>query len=129
MNTYGGQQIWGTRTRQGGPFRPYRAMRSQLPSVDGARVYRIGKDPRVWTVRGRLFANGLASLNSTILSYQALADGQTRTFNDAGGASHSNCILTRYGPVGAFQVYADLNGQSRVTVEVEGVVECLAPTT
>lgn len=125
--TYGGSAIFGQFNKQSGPSRPYRALRSQLPTVDGARVYRLGKDPVVWTVRGRLIGASLAALNGSIAGAIAMQDGQTRTFIDNGGTAFLNCILTDFRSVGPFTSITLPNGTPGATVEVQGTIEQLSP--
>lgn len=125
--TYNAQAIFGLYTKQTGPVRPYRAMRSQLPTVNGVRVYRLGKDTQTWVVRGRLVGGSVAALITAINAANTLVDGQTRTFVDVGGNNHANCVLNDFRQIGQFATITLANGAAGATVVVQGTVEQLSP--
>jgi hypothetical protein len=125
--TFNGQSIFGSFNKVTGPSRGYRAMRSQLPAVDGVRVYRLGKDTQIWIVRGRITGASLSSVLTTINAGLALHDGQTHAFVDLAGTSHSNCMLNDYRPIGNYRAIILAGGSGATTVEVQGTVEQLAP--
>lgn len=127
--TFGGSAIFGTFNRLDGPVRQYRAMRSQLPTVDGVRVYRIGKDVKVWSVRGRIIVGSVVNAISAVQTGIALQDGQPRVFVDTGGLAHANCILNDFRPIGPYTAINLSSGAYAVTVVIRATIEQLSPDT
>ncbi len=129
VHTFAGQPIWGAPTSTiKGPTGKYRAMREFLPGVDGARIYRLGRDPIMWTVRGRVTGLSMASLIDAIEAGVSLENGQLYTFVDSAGNSYNNCLLSSFGPIGEFEGCTMPSAQSAVTVIVQGVIEWMSPS-
>jgi hypothetical protein len=116
--------FFGVACKQEGPRFSYRSQHEQLPGVDGARVYRMGANPRFYTVRGWLTALTYPQLGALIASAQQLINGQIYPFCSNDGAVHPSCILNTFEPAGPF--HAITGG---VCCEVIGTVEDLNPTT
>lgn len=125
--TFNSVSLFGSQfTKVAGPVAGYRAQRSQLPGVNGVRLYRLGKEPRVWTVRGRLIAATAASLESAVIAAGDYINGNLYTFATA-AASYTNCRLTSFVEIGRRQTIILPNGSGAATVEVQGTIEQVTP--
>lgn len=110
-----------------GPRTGYRAPKQYLPGVDGARVYRLGRDTRTWTIRGRLITNGLDTMLTTIRAYESFIDGKLYVFEDANGGKWQNCLMTDYRPLGPVEYCTLPGGGDGCTVEITATIEQLTP--
>lgn len=124
---FGGAAIFGFPTRQSGPTGSFRAQEEQLPGVSGVRIYRLGREPEVWRIRGRLTAGNLASLASLVSAGKSYCDGFLYVFTDSGGRTYPNSQLMHFNPVGDYEGCTLADGTSAVTVEIDAMVRWVAP--
>jgi hypothetical protein len=120
--------LWGSQTRQDGPYKTRRDLRQVMPGVNGFRVYRMGTTSQVWTVTGRLVTPSRGDIENAIASGQAYMDGNPYAFTTAAGTTFLYCLLTDFRPIGNPQAVT-YNGAPAWTQEVQGTVENMAPDT
>jgi hypothetical protein len=121
---FNSESIFGTQTKITGPAQQYRSQREQLPGVSGFRVYRLGRGPWVWRIRGRMNRSTFDLLRTAIeTAAAAYLNGQLYTFTDNGGATYANCLLSEYRPVSN-----PVRTDSGYTVELEATVEWASPS-
>jgi len=122
------KNIFGDQARQSGPQSSYRAQDEQLPGVDGVRSYRLGAEPRAWTVTGRLWASSMEKLGQLVDSYAGYVNGRVYDFRDSYGVDRPNCQLQAFDPIGPI-LYADVAGAVGYTVQVQARIRQLSRAT
>lgn len=127
IHLFNNKPIFGITTRQSGPTGDYRAQEEQLPGVDGVRLYRLGRNPEVWRVRGRIVGLSLEDVRRLIGNGKIFVDGQVYNFTDSSGHIYNNCQLVSFNPTGDYEGIDLPNGTGGVTVEVDAVVRWIAP--
>lgn len=127
IHLFNGRAIFGSPTSQTGPEGSYRAQDEQLPGVDGVRVYRLGRNPELWRIRGRLTAGSLELVRQAASLGKTYVDGNLYNFTDSSGHVYKNCQLMSFTPVGPYEGIQLPSNAGGVTVEVDAVVRWVAP--
>ena len=122
MATFNGAYIFGLACKVTGPLSGgYRRQEETFPGVSGKRVYRLGANSLMWTIRGRLVDSTLAGIKQQTADAIAYVDGRVYDFVDSDGTYYQNCLLNAWAPVGPPAACS-----AGFTQEVTATVECIA---